>query len=179
MEAITIEDYTPLWALEFQELKKVLDCALGAFSVEVLHVGSTAVFGLPAKPILDLDVVIPTLSSFFPVKEVLERLGYLHQGCQGIPGREAFKRRDIYTPETKERRIFMAQHLYVCVKGTRELLRHIAFCTYLRTEPTVCFAYGQLKKELAHSFGEDREGYTKAKTAFIEQCLLDAERKNG
>jgi GrpB-like predicted nucleotidyltransferase (UPF0157 family) len=129
--------------------------------VAIEHVGSTAVPGLAAKPIIDLDVVIADRSDLPMVIERLRPLGYLHEGDLGVPGREAFT-----TPVGAP-----AHHLYVCAIGTPALGRHLALRDVLRADPSTAHAYGDLKRTLAARLGDDRAGYTEAKSIFIEQVL--------
>ena len=95
-----------------------LKAVLGDVSVEIRHVGSTAVRGIKAKPIIDIDVVIEDQGCFEKVKLALETIGYHHEGDLGIPGREAFK----YEGKDHLRK----HHLYVCSKDAGELKRHIS-----------------------------------------------------
>ena len=80
-----------LWAEEFEKIRDVLVSTLGNRIVGIEHVGSTAVPGLWAKPILDIDSIIKTDDRFGPVAERLTTLGYVHEGI----GREAFAYRDL------------------------------------------------------------------------------------
>lgn len=101
------------------------------------------------------------------VIEQLRPLGYLHEGDLGVPGREAFT-----TPAGAP-----PQHLYVCAIGTPAVNRHLAFRDALRADPGVARAYGDLKRALAARLGDDRAGYTEAKSAFIEQVLASMPRR--
>lgn len=79
-----------------------------------------------------------------------------------------------YDPSWSDTRVWMAHHLYVCPKDSPELKRHLAFRDYLRRNPDVARAYGDLKLELAERFRNDREGYTAAKTEFVTSVLMKA-----
>ena len=85
-------DYDPAWKLAFSDLRAVYENVFGEPILAVEHIGSTSIEGLAAKPILDIDLVIDSMSSFPSVKTKLELLGYVHNGDQGVPQREAFKR---------------------------------------------------------------------------------------
>ena len=139
---------------------------LGALASRVEHVGSTAVPGLCAKPIVDLDVVIGADVDFAAVTEALQRLGYEHEGDLGIEGREAFR---LTSAAPSER----DHHLYVCREDARELLRHIEFRDRLRAEPALAAEYAELKRTLASRFRNDREAYTVAKAEFVERALRE------
>src|SRR6185312_8041776 len=89
---VIVTDYDPRWPIWFEELARVYRRALGALVVTVEHVGSTSVPGLAAKPILDIDIVIPSRAVLPDVVAGLAALGYRHQGDRGIPGRDSFAR---------------------------------------------------------------------------------------
>ena len=84
-----VVDYYPSWERAFQELSTHLRTALRA-DIEIEHVGSTAVVGLAAKPILDVDVVVPVEALVAPTIAALATLDNQHKGNLGIVGREAF-----------------------------------------------------------------------------------------
>ncbi len=161
---VIVVDYDPAWPRLFEGLRDRVVAALGDLVVAVEHVGSTAVPGLPAKPIVDLDVVILTAAELPAAIERLATLGYVHRGDLGIPGREAFSR-PLDTPP---------HHLYVCAWDSAELRRHLLFRDYLRTDPEDARAYGALKRQLAARFRDDREAYTEAKSAFVAEILRRA-----
>ncbi|GII39050.1 hypothetical protein Pph01_40530 [Planotetraspora phitsanulokensis] len=153
--------YDPKWPEIFETLRRRLKAQLGDLAWRIEHVGSTAVPGLSAKPIVDLDVVIHSRDDLAEVITALRRLGYAHEGDGGIQGREMFT-----TPADAP-----AHHLYVCATGNRELARHLVFRDLLRADPMTARAYAALKADLAARFRSDRRGYSEAKTAFIEQAL--------
>jgi GrpB-like predicted nucleotidyltransferase (UPF0157 family) len=138
--------------------------ALGDAVISIEHVGSTSVLGLPAKPIIDIDIVIARTADLPEAIWSLGTIGYLYRGEYGVPGRHAFQA-PVGLPE---------HHSYVCVRGSRELTRHLTFRDHLRTHPDRAQAYGALKQRLAERFGTDRDGYAVAKTAFVEEMLCEA-----
>ena len=158
---IIVVDYDPQWPKTFETLRSRLAEGLGSLAVAIEHVGSTAVPGLAAKPIIDIDVLLKSASDFPLVVERLASLGYAHQGDLGIRGREAFA-----APPGSP-----AHHLYVCPTECQQYRRHLAFRDYLRSHPEEAAAYGDLKRSLAACFREDRPGYTIAKSEFIESLL--------
>jgi GrpB-like predicted nucleotidyltransferase (UPF0157 family) len=160
MSAVVIVDYDPLWPLVFEKLAKVVATALGQVLLRVEHVGSTAVPGLPAKPIIDLDAVVQPGD----VPEAIRRLshiGYVHLGDRGVTGREAFS-----APEGAA-----AHHLYVCPADSTALSAHLRFRDALRADCQVAAEYGGLKRCLAARYGSDRDGYCEAKTDFVRAVL--------
>jgi GrpB-like predicted nucleotidyltransferase (UPF0157 family) len=161
---VLIVDYDPHWPDLFEELRAPVVAALGDLAVGIEHVGSTAVPGLAAKPIIDMDVVVPSAADIPEAIRRLASLGYVHRGDLGIPGREAF------TPPAGKPR----HHLYVCAIDNEELGRHRSFRDHLLTHPEDARAYGALKKAAARRYAEDRVAYNEAKTPFVEAVLQRA-----
>jgi GrpB-like predicted nucleotidyltransferase (UPF0157 family) len=152
-----IVDYDEGWPVLFEELAAPVRAAVADLGAEVEHVGSTAIPGLAAKPIVDLDVVVRAPEDVAAAIERLRGLGYIWQGDKGIPGREAF----LWPPGA------IPHHLYVVVAGSEPLLAHLAFRDHLREHPGVAAEYGALKRRLADEYRDDRFGYTEAKSEFI------------
>jgi GrpB-like predicted nucleotidyltransferase (UPF0157 family) len=172
---IVVVPYDPEWARVFEGLRHVYLDALGELVVAVEHVGSTAVPGLLAKPIIDIDLVIQSRDDFPGVTSQLAALGYRHAGDLGVAGREAFARdgaEDV--PRDGSGRRWPAHNLYTCASGSRELRRHLAFRDWLRSNPEAAVEYGKLKERLAELYRHDRDAYTDEKTGFIEAILAKA-----
>lgn len=165
---IVVSNYDPQWPQIFTELKEIFKTALGELALRIEHVGSTSVPGLAAKPTIDIDVVIESPDLLPQVAEKLAKLGYIHNGDQGIPGREAFLRPDPSVPHTDPGRHWMRHNLYVCAKDARELARHTAFRDYLRQHPEAVQEYSALKRQLAQQFTFDIDGYVDGKSDFIQ-----------
>lgn len=158
-EPIIIVDYDPYWPKLFEELRIPVANVLGDLALTIEHVGSTAVPWLPAKAIIDIDVVVASTTLLPAVITRLATLGYVHEGDKGISGREAF----VWPPSTPR------HHLYVCPKDSEALQRHLAFRDYLRSHPDESQRYGRLKRELAKKFSFDRCAYTDAKDEYIQK----------
>jgi GrpB-like predicted nucleotidyltransferase (UPF0157 family) len=188
---IVVSDYQPQWAVEFLALKTHLSAALSALVgiVDIEHVGSTAVVGLAAKPVLDIDIVLAENADFEAVAKVLTALGYTHRGDFGIADREVFGRQLATTPSTESGRIWQLHNLYVCAADAPSLRNHKALRDYLRSNSQKAAEYGALKKELARQYQHDIGGYVRQKTAFIidilrqtgfdEPTLAEIARANG
>jgi GrpB-like predicted nucleotidyltransferase (UPF0157 family) len=161
---IEIVDHDPHWTDTFATLRDQIADVLGDLAQRIEHVGSTSVAGLPAKPIIDLDVVIATRADLPVVLTQLQPLGYHHEGDLGVPGREAFT-----TPPGGP-----SHHLYVCAADSPQLANHLTFRDYLRTHPETARVYADLKQSLAQRLRADRSAYAEGKTAFIEQALTAA-----
>ena len=124
---VTVADHDLQWAQNFEAITAEIRAALGELAQAVHHVGSTAVPGMAAKPIIDLDIEIADDSLFPAVVEKLAGIGYFHEGDLGIPQREAFRY------DGKEH--LQKHHLYVCPTDSPELKRHLVFRDYLRDHP--------------------------------------------
>ena len=165
-DPIIIGDCDARWPQLFEILRSRISAVLGSLAAAIEHIGSTAVPGLAAKPIIDIDVLLRSQTDLPRAIEGLATLGYEHQGDLGIAGREAFRAPADVFPH----------HLYVCPPDSREYGRHIAFRDHLRSHPEDTHAYERLKRSLADRFGNDRDAYTLAKTDFIEATLRRMER---
>ena len=169
-----IQPYDPAWASAYQGLKAVYEQALKDFDGEIRHVGSTAVPGLCAKPVLDIDIIITDPALKEDISRVLEGLGYLDRGDQGIPGRFAFRPSSAQVPLTDPRQVWMEHHLYLCYSGTTALRNHLLFLDILRRDPVTAAAYANLKMQLVQEKGMTRDGYNRRKTEFILTVLSGA-----
>lgn len=158
---VTVLPYDEGWTKAFEDIKAEISSALGSLAVAIEHVGSTSVRGLPAKPCIDIDVVIEDCFVFDLVCRRLAGIGYIHEGNLGIKDREAFK----YTDKPH----LMNHHLYVCTKHSAELHRHIIFRDYLRSHPEAAQTYGEVKLRAAQLYPDDIDGYIEYKSACIEQ----------
>jgi GrpB-like predicted nucleotidyltransferase (UPF0157 family) len=169
---VVIVPYNADWPSEAKALESVYVNALDGLAVRVEHVGSTSVPELSAKPIIDIDVVIENRSTLNEVIERLSALGYRHEGDLGVAGRESFSSDGATdVPRDGTGRHWMAHHLYVCGTDCAALDRHLRFRDWLRSNRDGAAAYGRLKANLAGAFPNDRERYTRGKTAFIEAAL--------
>jgi GrpB-like predicted nucleotidyltransferase (UPF0157 family) len=162
---IEVMDYDPNWPVVFAEIAAHVRAAFADGPlVEIEHVGSTSILGLPAKPIIDIDVIVPGRADLPDAITRLATLGYVHQGDGGIPGREAFRS----PPESP------CHYLYVCAQDSAELRRHLTFRDYLRAHPLDAKRYGELKHDLAACHVTDIDAYVEGKTAFVEAVLAKA-----
>jgi GrpB-like predicted nucleotidyltransferase (UPF0157 family) len=162
---VRVVDYDTEWPAEFDVLAGRVRAFLAEIALRVEHVGSTSVPGLPAKPVIDLDVVVPSTGMMPIAIEKLAVIGYVHEGDLGIQGREAFR-----WPSGEQR-----HHLYLLAEGARELRRHIAFRDSLRGDATLRDRYAALKRSLADRYRNDIEGYIAGKDEFVESVLLRCE----
>lgn len=157
---IEVRPYDPAWPALFETLRARIWPAVGANALSIEHVGSTAVPGLFAKPVIDIDIVVREADVRAAV-ERLEDLGYEHRGERGIPQRESFR----------EPRPGPKHNLYVCVEGCVALRNHLAVRSYLRANPEAASAYGKLKCDLAERHATDIDAYIAGKSALLIEIL--------
>jgi GrpB-like predicted nucleotidyltransferase (UPF0157 family) len=161
---VVIVDYDAQWPTIFEIVAQPIRTAVADLGARVEHVGGTAVPGLAAKPIIDIDVLVPSTADIPAAITLLRGLGYVHRGDQGVPGREAFAGRGDGP----------AHHLYVVAEGSSPAVAHLSLRDRLRRHPELVREYAALKRRLAAWYGDDRRAYTDAKTEFIARVLRSA-----
>ncbi|HQW51042.1 MAG TPA: GrpB family protein [Tepidiformaceae bacterium] len=163
---VEVVPHDPAWPRAFEAAAADLHQALGDGILGVEHVGSTAVPGLPAKPIIDMMLVVQDFDTARPLVRRIEELGYWYCGENGIPRRHYFIREDEHGAVT--------HHLHTLEDSGLEARKHRLFRDRLRASPADRDAYGELKLRLAAAHGRDRAAYQEGKTALIERILQDA-----
>lgn len=124
------------------------------------HVGSTSVPGLAAKPVLDVDVIVPAARVPAAVA-ALESSGYVHRGDLGVSGREAFTAPDQDPP----------RHVYVCARGAVHVRNHLAVPEVLRRRADLREEYAAVKPALAADPDMDVDRYLAGKSAILGKVL--------
>ena len=168
-EPIIVVPYHPRWPELFEEERARIEQAIGPWVKEIEHVGSTAVPGLAAKPIIDIMVGVRSLKDSPILVERLSGIGYRY-----LPELERVFPLRRYFQKLREGRRTHQIHL-VERSNSEWWERHILFRDYLREHPEATEEYAHLKRELSGRFREDREAYTRAKTEFILGCVHRAE----
>lgn len=160
MRTIIVEPYNPKWAKEFEKIKSEILPLISDNIISFEHVGSTAVVGLWAKPVIDIDIIVDDGMVPIIIKK-LAAIGYVHEGDLGIIGREAFSYKD------EDKANLMKHHLYVCHKDNAELKQHLAFRDFLRKNPEYCEKYSKIKIEMAKKYPHDIDSYIKGKEPVV------------
>lgn len=156
--AVRIVEYDPAWpALADAELRR-LEAELGEVAVRLEHVGSTAVPGLAAKPIVDLQLSVAAIVPRARYVEPLERLGYLFVPAPESPDHHFFAK-----PPERPR----THHLHVCQAGSEHEFRHVAVRDYLCTHADEAARYADLKRQVAARHPQDRLAYIEGKDAYV------------
>lgn len=162
---VIIVDYNPQWPHMYEQEKSRIQDAIGEYLIDIQHVGSTAIPGLSAKPIIDIMPVIRNISLVEQCVKPLEALDYLYKGELGIPGRHYFSK-PIDSSQTG--RLY---HLHMVEKGHDQWAMYQLFREYMLLHPESVREYDTLKRELAIQYGSDRAAYTEAKAPFIESII--------
>jgi GrpB-like predicted nucleotidyltransferase (UPF0157 family) len=169
-KAVLIKEYEASWPERFDKISAVVGSALHGVAHRIEHVGSTSVSGLAAKPIIDIDIVYMKPCDFLEIGRRLYKLGYMHNGNQGILDREAFKRIE----SRRRHRILdkIRHHLYVCPAESAALNRHLLFRDYLRENAWARREYYALKKDIAVRANQDQKAYASMKEVEAKDFVL-------
>jgi GrpB-like predicted nucleotidyltransferase (UPF0157 family) len=155
---VEIVRYDPSWPAQFEQEERPLRQALAPWLVgPIEHIGSTAVPGLAAKPVVDIMAVVETLDASRPAIAALIELGYCY----------APYRADSEHWLCKPSPAFRTHHLHLVPVGSRMWKESLAFRDYLRSHLQTAAEYEDLKRRLALEHRLDREAYTEAKGPFI------------
>ncbi len=164
---VVIVEHDPRWPTLYEQERDLILGATGDLIVVVEHIGSTAVPDLGGKRIIDIMAAVRCLEDAERCVEPLAGIGYEYvpEYNDLIPDRRYFHKGP---PEGRTFHLHMAEH-----RGDF-WTKHLLFRDWLRRHPEDAQDYFRLKKELADRFGRDREGYTEAKTGFIESMVARA-----
>lgn len=153
------------WAQEYEREAACIRASLGPVLEALHHIGSTAVPGIYAKPVIDMLAEVRDLEDLDGCEGAMAGLGYEVMGEFGIPGRRYFRRSDA--------RGFRTHHVHAFLAGSHGVARHLAFRDYLRAHADVAREYSELKRRLVTTCAGDMEAYMDGKDAFVR----DIERK--
>ena len=158
--SFVIAPYDPAWPGLFEEESARIEAALGDQVTRVEHVGSTAVPGLGAKPVVDIQVSVRSMVPRTAYADALVKLGYRWALDPWTDEHEFFSR------DVNGGRAF---HVHVCGQGSEWEQRHVSFRDWLRDHPQDATAYERLKRDLAERHPRDPYTYTDEKSAFIRE----------
>jgi GrpB-like predicted nucleotidyltransferase (UPF0157 family) len=163
-EAVRVVPYNDEWPAQFCSERNRL-AALAPELLAVEHVGSTAVPGLAAKPIIDMMATVPNMDVADRVVERLCSSGYT---TSAEFNRSLGDRRWLMRHAGGHR----THHLHLVLASSRDWMERICFRDALRRDAGLAARYADLKQRLAFQFGSDRDGYGNAKTEFITSAIL-------
>ena len=164
-------EYQPAWAKLFKAESRRLRAAMGSRLGDIEHIGSTAIPGIPAKPILDIMAAVEDLGQAEHLAPDLAMLGYVFRPHEEVPGREYFPRDDTDGKRT--------HHLSLVVKGSQFWEGQLLFRDVLRSDARAHREYANLKRKLAKQYHNDRPGYVEAKGPFVLALLAKAQQRAG
>lgn len=157
--------YQPNWLEKFKTEKEILQNIFGDEALNIEHIGSTSIEGLPAKPIIDIAVMIENHKDADKFIEPLTKIGYK------------------YDSPSAERHFFIKGnpvefHLSIAYFDQGGFWkRQVLFRDYLRNHPETREEYAKLKKDLLQKYPTGKEDYIKGKSDFVQKVLLLAEKE--
>ena len=163
---IVVSPYDPAWPARYEAEQARVAEALGDLVLEIHHVGSTAVPGLAAKPVIDLMVAVHDLRPSAFYASHLQPLGYSFHDHPENTDRRYFSRGAPHT-----------HHLHIVEAGSNVLDVHLRFRDALRARPDLLERYARTKRDLAARYPDDRSAYTEAKTACVQEILATWEKE--
>jgi GrpB-like predicted nucleotidyltransferase (UPF0157 family) len=161
MRKVEVVPHNPNWRIQFKVESQLVTVALGETVVAVHHIGSTAIPGIDAKPIIDLLVEVKDITQVDGRRSAMESLGYEVMGEYGIPGRRFFRKDN---PEGVR-----THHVHIFNAGSAQVLRHLAFRDYLRAHADDAQHYSDLKRRLAAAYPTNIASYRDGKAGLIEE----------
>lgn len=165
-DVIIIEPYNEKWSLMFEELRSQILNVIGNFIVRMDHIGSTAVVGLAAKPIIDIQISVLNLANIEEVKNGLESLEFIYR--QDNP--------DLTKRYFRESEGMRRTHIHVRESGSWSEQFNLLFRDYLRKHENERNEYAQVKYDLAKQYGNRRELYVEGKTEIVWSIMQKANR---
>ena len=165
-DLITVVSYDPAWPVIFGQLGPQLRAALGGVALRIDHIGSTAVPGLAAKPIVDVQISVERLEPVEPFRLPLEAAGFLYRASNTERTKRYFRE-----PPGQRR-----THIHVRRAGSFSEQFPLLFRDFLRADPAAALDYGQHKQALAARLAHDRRGYLEAKLPITWEVMRRADQ---
>ncbi len=158
---VIVVPHDPAWKDAFEEEAGRISETLGGLVVRLHHIGSTAIPGVLAKPIIDMLLEVNDLTALEARSPAMEALGYEALGEFGLPGRRYFRKDNAAGIRTHQVHAFKAED--------PEIERHLAFRDYMIAHPAEAGEYGELKQRLAQAHPTDIQAYVDGKDLFIKE----------
>lgn len=158
---IRIVDYDPMWPVRFENERLRIERALGSRAMQIDHIGSTAVPGLAAKPIIDIDVSVTDPDDEFAYLPDLEKAGYVLRVREPAHRMLRTPTRDV--------------HIHICASESVWEFRHLLFRDWLRTSVDDARLYESVKRDLAQREWGDMNDYADAKSEVVAEIMMRAE----
>jgi GrpB-like predicted nucleotidyltransferase (UPF0157 family) len=171
---VILADYNPAWPEMFEAERAHLQAAIGEWAVAIEHVGSTAIPGIAAKPVIDIGVALRSYEDALRCITPLFELGYECLGEYGIPGRIFFRKRTgSPLPGQVHGGVGRTHQLHMYAASHTEHVQHILFRDFMRTHPRDAEDYERLKRQLAEQYN-DVDQYAEGKSDFVRRKLNEA-----
>jgi GrpB-like predicted nucleotidyltransferase (UPF0157 family) len=167
MRNVVVVPYDPDWPAQFRAEATQIAAIFGPELLSIHHIGSTAIPGLNAKPIIDIMPIVRDIEKVDLFNPAMIQLGYEPKGENDIPGRRYF---------VKGSDAHRTHHVHIYALDNAEVKRHLDFRDYLIVHPEEAEYYGSLKAELARQFPHDIFGYMAGKDGFIREIILKAQQ---
>jgi len=161
MGKVKVVPHNPRWRNAFEAEAKHIGAALGENVAAIHHIGSTAIPGIYAKPVIDLLVEVRNITEVDERSSSMEALGYEAMGEFGILGRRYFRKDNREGIRTYQIHVFEA--------GSAQVTRHIVFRDYMIVHPEDARKYSELKSKLAKEHSQSIDGYVDGKDSFIKE----------
>lgn len=159
---VKLEKHNPDWQKEFLKEKEILLAILGNEVLGIHHIGSTAIPGIHAKPIIDIAVEINDFEVLDSLSNKLKENGIIYRPMHDETGKRLY---------IKGGEDFRTHHIHFYEKGNQKLKDDLFFRDYLTDHPETAQKYDKLKVDLSDCFADDRKNYTKSKEKFIEDIV--------
>jgi GrpB-like predicted nucleotidyltransferase (UPF0157 family) len=166
MRQVVVVPHDPNWREAFLLASKEVGAALGGNLLEIHHIGSTAIAGIYAKPVIDMLAVVLDIAAVDRCSGEMESLGYVEMGEFGVAGRRFFRRDNSAGDRTDQVHIFQA--------GSPHIRRHLAFRDFMRSHAELATQYSDLKSRQAEAHPNDIEMYMDGKDGFIKEMEAKA-----
>lgn len=163
--SVEVRPYEESWATEFEKEKAILEVVLKDFDVQILHVGSTAIPGLSAKPIIDIAVGVKDEETLFKIEKVMIDAGYDVMNSYQEKG-EILARKGL--PECR------THYIHMQLIGSEYWNEFVYFKRYMLEHPEEVKVYEKLKKELSVQYASERKKYKAGKNEYITGILQKA-----
>ena len=160
---LRLSPYRDEWPFLYKSEQEIIESAIGNHIEDIQHVGSTAIVGMPAKPILDIAIAVKEFEAARVCIAPLADLGYTFKGENGIPLRHYFQKGEPCT-----------HHIHMIEETSDEWTKLILFRDFLRSKQRDAEEYERLKADLMESQAGNRKSYQAAKTGFIEEIIQKA-----
>lgn len=166
LKEIVLEPFRQSWQDEFENEKRKLLNSFKDLDIEFFHIGSTAIPGGIAKPIVDILGVTSDITKIDSYNNAISKLGYQAMGEYGMKQRRYFRRR------TND-----PVHLHIFEDSDPEVERHLRFVSYLKAHPEHVVEYSEIKQGLVKKFPGDIDSYCLGKESFIKKIDVMAATK--